>query len=382
MPRQDFYETNLYPKTLLLGVYAPYNQTKNADAYFQEFLNLCKTNEVHNYQTLMIKIRDIDPGYFVTKGKLTELKELCDKEEIEEVIISEMLTAQQERNLSDYLNCRVFDRTQLILEIFEKAAHSAEGKAQVGIAMLTYQKARLAGKGMHLHQQSGIRGFKSGYGETQKEKERRHIEHTILKLRRQIVELQKTRETQRKQRLTNQIPHVCIIGYTNAGKSTLLNTMTKSTVLAEDKLFATLDTTTRELYINKKKIGIMSDTVGFIQNLPHHLIDAFKSTLSELEYADLLVQVIDVSDTNWESHIEVVRHILEDLKVEKEMLYVFNKADKLTEHELESLTGALSRYQPHAIVSATSREGLQPLSDYLAEWSSRIEADKKQAPAA
>lgn len=382
MPRQEFYETNLYPKTLLLGVYAPYNQSKNADSYFQEFLNLAKTNDVQNYQTLMMKIRDIDPGYFITRGKLAELKELCDEQKIEEVIISEMLTAQQERNLSDFLHCRVFDRTQLILEIFEKAAHSAEGKAQVGIAMLTYQKARLAGKGMHLNQQAGIRGFKSGFGETQKEKERRHIEHTILKLRRQIAELQKNRETQRKQRLSNKIPHICIIGYTNAGKSTLLNTLTKSAVLAEDKLFATLDTTTRELYINKKKIGIMSDTVGFIQNLPHHLIDAFKSTLSELAYADLLVQVVDISDVNWESHVQVVNQILQELEVEKDMLYVFNKADKLSPLELENLTGVLSNYQPHVLISATNRELAQPLSDYIAQWSERTQAEKKEESAA
>jgi len=381
MPRQEFYETNLYPKTLLLGVYAPYNRSSNADSYFNEFLNLAKTNEVVNYQTLMVKIREIDPGYFITKGKLLELKELCDDQNIEEVIISEMLTAQQERNLADFLHCRVFDRTQLILEIFEKSAHSAEGKAQVGIAMLTYQKSRLAGKGMHLNQQSGIRGFKSGYGETQKEKERRHIENTILKLRRQIVELQKNRETQRKQRLTNRIPHICIVGYTNAGKSTLLNTLTKSNVLAEDKLFATLDTTTREIYINKKKIGILSDTVGFIQNLPHHLIDAFKSTLSELTYADVLVQVVDVSDINWESHINVVHQIMEDLEIEKEMIYVFNKADKLTEPELENLTGALSRYQPHVLVSATSRETLLPLTDALHQWSLEHEAKEKAVDA-
>ena len=378
MPRQDFYETNLYPKTLLLGVYAPYNRSSDADSYFNEFLNLAKTNEVVNYQTLMVKIREIDPAYFITKGKLLELKELCDEQNIEEVIVSEMLSAQQERNLADFLHCRVFDRTQLILEIFEKAAHSAEGKAQVGIAMLTYQKSRLAGKGMHLHQQSGIRGFKSGFGETQKEKERRHIENTILKLRRQVVELQKNRETQRKQRLTNRIPHICIVGYTNAGKSTLLNTLTKSNVLAEDKLFATLDTTTREIYINKKKIGILSDTVGFIQNLPHHLIDAFKSTLSELKYADLLVQVVDISDTNWQSHIHVVQQIMEDLEVEKEMIYVFNKVDKLSELERENLIGALSRFQPHVLVSATSKEGLVPLTDLLYQWSLDHEEKEKE----
>ena len=214
------------------------------------------------------------------------------------------------------------------LEIFEKGSHSAEGKLQVQIAMFQHKKGRLAGRGIYLSQQ-GARIGTTGPGETQKEIDARHIETSILKLKRQLVRLKQARETQRKQRLASQIPLFCLIGYTNAGKSSILNALTKSNVLAEDKLFATLDTTTRELYIDGKKKGLISDTVGFIQQLPHHLIEAFKSTLSELHYADLLIQVIDISDPNWEAHIAVVHKILEDLEIDKDMLYVFNKADKV-----------------------------------------------------
>jgi len=363
------YDTNEYPKTLLLGVYAPYNPTKNVTSYFEEFVNLAKTNNVQNYQTEFIKIRDIDAAYFLTKGKLQEIKDLCVKDKIEQVIISETLSAQQERNLSDFLDCSIFDRTHLILEIFEKNAHSAEGKMQVGIAMMQFQKSRLAGQGVGMSQQRGVRGMRGGYGETRKEKDRRHIENTILKLTKQLEALQSTRNTQRKHRLTTGVPQICIIGYTNAGKSTILNALTKSNVLAEDKLFATLDTTTRELYIDKKKVGVISDTVGFIQQLPHKLIEAFKSTLSELQYADLLVQVVDISDQNWESQIQVVHEILKELEVEKDMVYVFNKADKAI--GIENMTGAMSKYQPYVITSALHKETLKPLADYLGSWSER-----------
>lgn len=366
MPRQHEYVTSHYPKTLLLGVHAPYNQIKNVDTYFEEFLNLCKTNKIQNYETLFIKIRDIDPAYFLTKGKLEEVKEYCDKHNIEQVVISEMISPMQERNLGDFLDCSVFDRTQLILEIFEKAAHSAEGKAQVEIAMLQYQKTRLAGKGLHLSQQAGIRGLRGGYGETAKEKERRHIESQMLKLKKQLEQLQKNKDTQRKKRISSGIPHICLIGYTNAGKSTVLNALTKSNVLAEDKLFATLDTTTRELYIDSHKIGLLSDTVGFIQHLAPHLIEAFKSTLSELQHADLLMHVVDISDENWEDHIRTVHEILEQLDVQKEMIYVFNKVDKIT--NLDSLSGVLHKYQPQVFISAINKESIKPLKEFLAEW--------------
>ncbi|MGE4168088.1 MAG: GTPase HflX [Candidatus Babeliales bacterium] len=352
-----------YPKLLVVGVHAPYNRTNAIQSYYDEFLSLVKTNGIPYHKAVFIKLRSIEPGTFITKGHLEDLKKICDEEGIEEVLFSEPLSPQQERNLSEYLDARVFDRAQLILEIFEKAAISAEGKTQIEIAMLEHQKSRLAGKGKHMSQQAGILGLRAGFGETMKERERRYIENRILHLKKHLKQLEQTRETQRKARLKSQIPLVCLIGYTNAGKSTILNTLTKSDVLAEDKLFATLDTTTRELIINGRKKALISDTVGFIQLLPPHLIEAFKSTLSELTYAHRLLLVVDIADPNWEEHIDVVQYILHDLEIEKDILFVFNKADKITvTPELEQ---RLSRYQPHVLVSAVNKKGLEPLLNYL-----------------
>lgn len=363
MARPKEYITHYHPKTLIIGVQAPYNRTTFIDSYFQEFINLVKTNRSAYDHSLFITLRDIDSRFFFTKGKLQEIQDLVEKEEIEEVIISEPLTVQQERNLHDFLHCRIFDRTRLILEIFEKAATSAEGKLQVAIAMLQFDKSRLAGQGIFLSQQAGKVGNR-GPGETQKERETRHIEEAILKMKRQLEAAHRARETQRKRRLLNRVPLICLIGYTNAGKSTILNALTKSNVLAEDKLFATLDTTTRELYIDSKKIGVISDTVGFIQQLPHQLIEAFKSTLSELQYADLLLHVVDISDPNWQSHINVVQGILAELGVDKKTLYVFNKADQASSID----ESALQPYQPHVIISATDKEKIAPLRDFLSIW--------------
>lgn len=366
MSRTKPYITSSHPKTLILGIHAPYNRTNDIESYFHEFRSLVKTNQVQYDQEIYLKIREIDPTYFITKGKLEDLIEECDKNEIEEVIVSEPLTAQQERNLGDILRCRIFDRTKLILEIFEKSAHSAEGKTQVQIAMLQHRKSRLAGKGITMSQQSGMIGVK-GPGETAKEKETRHIEQTILKLKRDLLVIEQSRETRRKKRLANKVPHICLVGYTNAGKSTLLNVLTKSNVLAEDKLFATLDTTTREFYLDGVKKGIISDTVGFIQLLPPNLIQAFKSTLSELQYADLLLHVVDVSDKNWPSQIQVVQEILDDLDVDKPMIYVFNKADKVNK-SLE-LDIQLSQYQPRCMTVASEKQ-VSELLDLLRHWQS------------
>jgi len=366
MTRPTSYLTGSTTRTLIIGVTTPLNRTLNTDSYFEEFANLVKTNGIHYEMELFVKLRAIDPGYFFGKGKLIELKAFVEEHKIRQVIISEILTAQQERNLSTYLHSDICDRTRLILEIFEKSAHSAEGKAQVAIATLKFEKSRLAGKGVHLSQQTGIKGQRGGPGETLKERETRHIEGSINQLRKQLEKIQQARETQRKTRLNNQVPHICIIGYTNAGKSTILNTLTKSDVLAEDKLFATLDTTTRKLFINDKFKALLSDTVGFIQQLPHHLIEAFKSTLSELQYADLLLHVIDISDTNWPSHIKVVETILSDLKVNKPILYVFNKSDRLDEAARNA--APIEKYQPHVLTDALSRKGLAPLIQFLNEW--------------
>ena len=354
-----------HPRTLLVGIHSPYNTTKNIESYFEEFINLVKSNNITYDHLLFIKLRSIDPGHYLTQGKLEELIDVCKQHNIEEVVISEPLSPQQERNLNEALHCRVFDRTQLILEIFEKGAHSAEGKTQVELAMLQHRKSRLAGRGIHLSQQAGRIGTR-GPGETAKEKETQHIERRMLKLKRDLEQLARHRQVQRKQRLLSNLPLICLIGYTNAGKSTILNKLTKSDVLAEDKLFATLDTTTRELYIDGQKIGLISDTVGFIQQLPHHLIEAFKSTLTELYYAHLLLQVIDISDPNWQTHIQVVLEILKELEVDKPMLYVFNKLDKI---ELtDTLELALNKYQPQVLVSAETKNGLDPLINFLRTW--------------
>lgn len=366
MAKQAVHLTNYLPKVLLLGIDAPYNKIKNLQSYYDEFMSLVKTNGVMYHKTLFMKLREINPVYFLTKGKLEELKQLCEQEKIEEVIISEALTAQQERNLSDFLNAEIFDRTKLILEIFEKSAHSAEGKTQVAVAMLQYKKSRLAGKGIHMSQQRGIVGLRAGFGETAKERETRDLNTQILKLKKKLKKIQVIRNIQRKSRLEKKIPHACLIGYTNAGKSTILNALTKSSVDAENKLFATLDTTTRELYINGTKKGLISDSVGFIQNLPHNLIEAFKSTLDELRYADLLLHVVDLSNPNWEFHINVVHNILHDLDIDKKILYVFNKIDKI--QNLETLQAQLEQYQPHVLTHACNKEGLQALKTFLHSW--------------
>lgn len=365
MTKPLFYETKQTTKTLLLGIEAPYHRGDMA-SYNEEFLNLAKTLGVARDHVLFIKIREIDPGYFVTKGKLEEIKKYCDEHAIEEVIVSEALSAQQNRNLTDYWNCPVVDRTLLILEIFNKSAHSAEGKAQVAVAMLEYEKARMRGKGIFMSQQEGTHGLRGGPGETAKEKERRAIELETLNLKKQLVRIEKNRETQRKQRIGSGLPLFCLIGYTNAGKSTLLNALAKGNVLAEDKLFATLDTTTRELFIDGTKKALLSDTVGFIQYLPHQLIEAFKSTLSELRYADLLLQVVDVSDSSWENQIRVVHEILKELGVTKKMLYLFNKADKIT--MTDELKARMSLYEPHVVISATDKKTLEPLIAALRNW--------------
>ncbi|HJM68560.1 MAG TPA: GTPase HflX [Candidatus Babeliales bacterium] len=366
-------ETSPHPKTLALCVWAPYNRTKNIEPYFDEFLNLIKSNGVEPDVVQKIKLREINNVSFLTSGKLEELRLFCEENEIEEIIISEQLSSQQEKNIGDYVHAEVFDRTHLILEIFEKSAHSGEGKTQVEIAMLKHAKARLAGKGKHLAQQSGVFGVRSGPGETLKERERRHIEDQILKAERKLKTLQKVRATQRKQRLASKLPYVCLIGYTNAGKSTILNALTKSDVLAEDKLFATLDTTTRELYLGNTKRALISDTVGFIQQLPTKLVEAFKSTLSELEFADLLLVVIDVSDPEWENHIKVVLEILADIDVDKPILYLFNKIDKVTDPiVIDDIDFKIEKYKPHVVVSAKSKETLKPLTQFLSSWQRKI----------
>ena len=354
------------PKTLIVCVQAPYNTTQDIEAYFQEFKNLVKTSRGSYDVEFNIKLRIINPAHFITKGKMEELKVICEQNAIKEVIFSEPLSPQQERNLNDFLDCTIIDRTLLILEIFESAAQSAEGKLQVEIALLQHKRSRLSGKGIHLAQQRGSIGMRAGPGEKAKVREARHIHLLILRPKKELARLEQIRVTQRKKRVDALLPQIALVGYTNAGKSTILNTLTKAHVIAEDKLFATLDTTTRSFFINGKQKGLLSDTVGFIQQLPHHLIEAFKSTLTELQFADLLLHVVDLSDVNWNDHLEIVHMILKEIGVDKPMLYVFNKADKVA--DLSPVLPALASLQPHVVISATSKKDIQPLIDYLDHW--------------
>jgi GTP-binding protein HflX len=366
--------TTIYPNTLLVAIEAPYNKTKDINSYFEEFKNLAKSNGVETDHYISMKIREIDSATFLTSGKVEQITAYCKEHDIENVIISEPLTTKQERNLREIWDVReVVDRTKLILEIFQRSAVTAEGKMQVEIAILQVLKSKVAGRGVELSQQAGFIGAR-GPGETLKEKEMRYLDIQIDTLKAKLIKTHSIRETQRKKRLVNKIPNICLVGYTNAGKSTILNTLTKAGVLAEDKLFATLDTTTRELYINHQKKGVISDTVGFIQMLPTKLIEAFKSTLSELQYADLLLHVVDIADLNWDSQIKVVNNILQDLEVDTQMLYVFNKADKIEiTYQIQEM---MNRFQPNVTICGLTKEGIQPLVEFLDTWQPNLENKK------
>jgi GTP-binding protein HflX len=347
-------------RILILGIYAPTNRMHNQDAYFEEFLTLTKTLDVDQTYTMFMKTRTIDKAYYLTKGKLQEVVDYCQKHDIEMVVCSEILSPIQERNLGELLQCEVVDRTQLILEIFKDAAHTHEGKVQVDIAELENLNTRLAGRGLTMAQQAGFIGGK-GPGETEKEKLKRYYATKIKQARKKLHDLETSRHTQRKRRLQSGIPLVSLIGYTNAGKSSILNLITKSDVLVEDKLFATLDPTVRTLVLEDNTRLLVSDTVGFISQLPPRLIEAFKATLDELQYADLLLHVIDVSNPQWREHIEVVHDILDDLDVSTKMLYVFNKIDKIAPQDFLTLEIELASYAPSIVVHTQSKDGIEPL---------------------
>jgi GTP-binding protein HflX len=365
MTRRLNRETSTHPKTLLIPVHVPTNPAGDVQEYFNEFLHLVTSNDIPFDFCKEIRLRTIDTTLFFTQGKLDELREFCIQNEVKLIIISEPLSVQQERNLSRVIKCDIIDRTTLILRIFQQHATSAEGKLQVELAWLNYQKSRVAGKGIYLGQQSGYVGTR-GPGETQKEKDLQHIERLMLRLQRNLARVEQSRLTQRKRRMNSAIPHFCLIGYTNAGKSSILNALTSSDVIVQNKLFSTLDTTTRELYVEHKKIGLMSDTVGFIQNIPHHLIEAFKSTLHELQYATLLLHVVDISNPNWRLHIALVNATIAELRINKPMIYVLNKADKLSAEELHHRQQNVPVGETALFVSATTLQGLDELKTFLA----------------
>jgi len=305
----------------------------------------------------------IHPGTYVGKGKLEEIKDLLWETEATGIICDDELSPIQLGNMEDILDTKVMDRTLIILDIFAGRASTNEGKIQVELAQLKYRQSRLTGLGKSLSRLGGGIGTR-GPGEKKLEMDRRLIRDRIAQLNRELKDVKRHREVTREQRSRNKIPVVAIVGYTNAGKSTLLNTLTGAGVLEEDKLFATLDPTTRNLKLPSKQEVLLTDTVGFIRKLPHHLIEAFRSTLEEAKYADIILHVVDASNPQVDEQMYIVYETLTNLEVKnKPIITAFNKQDKV---EGEAI---LRDFRADHIVriSAKHGDGLDELQSVIEE---------------
>ena len=300
-----------------------------AERSLDELGELAKTAGAEVVGRMIQPRENIHPGTYIGKGKILELKELLWETHGTGIICDDELTSVQMGNLEAELDCKIMDRTLLILDIFAARAVSGEGKIQVELAQLKYRASRLAGLGKSLSRLGGGIGTR-GPGEKKLEMDRRLINDRIAQLNRELKEVVKHRDITRAKREKNDVPVVAIVGYTNAGKSTLLNHLTDAEVLEEDKLFATLDPTTRVLELDGHQQILLTDTVGFIRKLPHHLIEAFKSTLEEAKYADIIVHVVDASNPQMDAQMHVVYETLRQLGAEgKPVITLFNKQDKV-----------------------------------------------------
>ncbi len=304
---------------------------------------------------------------FIGKGKATEFAEFCKTNDVDTIVFDEELSPAQTRNLEKIFGCKVMDRTALILEIFSQRARTREGKLQIEHAQLKYLLPRLTRFWSHLSRQRGSTGSIGGEGESQLEADRRKISVRLDKITSELDSVRRQRETQRAGRQRALWPLASIVGYTNAGKSTLLNRLTGAGVLAEDKLFATLDPTTRRLRLPTNQNVLLTDTVGFIKKLPHGLVEAFKATLEEVVQADLLVHVVDISHPQAQEQIDAVNTVLMEIgAAEKPVLMVFNKVDQLE----SGISGVMREKFPHAVnISAKTGEGIEPL---LAELGTQL----------
>ena len=300
---------------------------ESAERSLMELEALLETAGGEAVGTMIQNLDKPDNVTYLGRGKVDELKIIMDSLEADGALCDDSLSPSQHRNLADRLDCKVVDRTMLILDIFAGRATTREGKLQVEMAQQKYRASRLTGKGTALSRLGGGIGTR-GPGETKLESDRRVIQKRIAKLSSDIKAMKRVRETTRKKRMGDAIPLVAIVGYTNAGKSTLLNHLTGAEILAEDKLFATLDPTTRRCTLPGGQEVLFSDTVGFINKLPHELVDAFRSTLEEAKYADIILHVVDGSSEDLELHIKVVEDTLKDLGAsDKPVILAYNKAD-------------------------------------------------------
>lgn len=306
---------------------------------------------------------------FIGKGKADEFARHCRQADIDTVIFDDELSPAQSRNLEKVFNCKVLDRTSLILDIFAQRARTKEGKLQIELAQLQHLLPRLTGFWGHLSRQKGGIGMRGGEGETQLETDRRRVQDRIARIERELEVVRRQRSTQRQARQRNHWALASLVGYTNAGKSTLLNALTGASVLAEDKLFATLDPTTRRLRLPTNQNVLLTDTVGFIRKLPHGLVEAFKATLEEVVQADLLLHVVDVSHPQADEQIQAVEAVLEEIGAAgKPTLIVLNKVDQLNGNGAV-LGRFLERYPEAVSTSATGQLGLPEL---LAQLGSQL----------
>lgn len=327
MQLYDLKETK--ERVILVGVQADDNE--DTEKSLDELEELAQTAGAETVGRIIQNREQIHPGTYVGKGKLDEIKNLLWETDATGIICDDELSPAQLGNLQDALDTKVMDRTLIILDIFAERASTNEGKIQVELAQLKYRQSRLVGLGKSLSRLGGGIGTR-GPGEKKLEMDRRLIKGRIAQLNRELKDVKRHREVTREQRSRNHIPVIAIVGYTNAGKSTLLNRLTGANVLEEDKLFATLDPTTRGLKLPSGQEVLLTDTVGFIRKLPHHLIEAFKSTLEEAKYADMILHVVDVSNPQIDEQMYTVYKTLQNLDVkDKVVITAFNKQDRLTE---------------------------------------------------
>nr|WP_317283480.1 GTPase HflX [uncultured Sellimonas sp.] len=351
-------------KEKVVLVVAAIDSAERTEKSLDELEELVKTAGAEVVGRIIQSRDSFHPGTYIGSGKLDELKWLVWETEADGIVCDDELSPAQIGNLQDVLDCKIMDRTLVILDIFAARASTKEGKIQVELAQLKYRQSRLTGLGKSLSRLGGGIGTR-GPGEKKLEMDRRLIKGRIAQLSRELADVRKHREVTREQRSRNHIPVCAIVGYTNAGKSTLLNTLTHSEVLEEDKLFATLDPTTRTLNLPGGQKILLTDTVGFISKLPHNLIEAFKSTLEEAKYADVILHVVDMSNPQMEEQMYVTYETLESLKVlNKTVITVFNKCDKApADIWVKDL-----KADRQVTVSAKTGEGLDDLQEILEEW--------------
>lgn len=351
-------------RAFLIGVVFPGISHLDADRSLDELALLTDTAGSDPVDAELVRRESPDSAYYIGSGKASELAELIAAEDIDVVVFDNELTPAQQRNLAKLFEVDVVDRAALILDIFAQHATSREGAIQVELALLRYRLPRLRGRGTQLSQQGGGIGTR-GPGETKLETDRRRIQVRISKLEKDLAELGRTRATQRKSRQRSSLPRVAIVGYTNAGKSTLLNQLTEASVLTEDRLFSTLDSTVRRCLMPDGRFILISDTVGFVRRLPHQLVEAFRSTLEDTKQADLLLHLVDASDPDPEGQIAAVREVLEGIGAGSiPELLVFNKSDAVAPVAMARLQNL---HPGAAAISARTGAGLNDLLERVAE---------------